>query len=64
MKPENVSEVIEARTMRRRGNGVYECGKDVIWEDVCSPPPGALERPLCLSLGVTWENPAGVGLRR
>lgn len=50
--------------MRRRGNGVYECGKDVIWEDVCSPRGGGLERPLCLNLGggVTWENPAGVGL--
>lgn len=60
IKPENVSEVIEARTMRRRGNGVYECVKDVMWADICSPP-GELERPLCLNVGVTWENPAGVG---
>lgn len=37
IKPENVSEVIEARTMRRRGNGVYECVKDVMWADICSP---------------------------
>lgn len=37
IKAENVSEVIEARTMRRRENGAYECVKDVIWADVCSP---------------------------
>lgn len=42
MEPENVSEVTEARTMRRKrrrrkGNGVYECVKDVIWADVCAP---------------------------
>lgn len=41
IKPENVSEVIEARTMRRRGNGVCECVQDVIRADVCPPPrPG------------------------
>lgn len=37
IKPKNVSEVIEARTMRRRGNGVCECVQDVIRADVCSP---------------------------
>lgn len=40
IKPENVSEVIEARTMRRRGNGVGLCTR-------CDPdrrllPPGEL----------------------
>lgn len=44
MEPDNVSEVMEARTMRRRGNGVYKRVKDVIRADVCPPyppnPPG------------------------
>lgn len=36
-KPEKVGEVAEARTQRKRGNGVYESVNDVIWADICSP---------------------------